>query len=149
RAAAPLPPLACRIYRPCPNHPAVAPSERTVPMPTPLLRHLASPLLVLLLDTAPLAAQEANRNVRFGLPAPANADPESKEAYLIERPQYVLSFNAKKLTPNWVCWQLRKEDIGSEARGPFGPDHKLPERLRVVSGDYNGTGFDRGHMCPA
>jgi endonuclease G len=111
---------------------------------------LTPPLLVLLLAASPAAAQEANRNVRFGMPAPAQADPESREAYLIARDQYVLSYNAKTKTPNWVCWQLRKEDIGSEARGPFGPDSRLPKNFpHVVSGDYNATGFDRGHMCPA
>jgi hypothetical protein len=48
------------------------------------------PVLALIL-ALPLAAQEArepnNRNVRFGLPAPA--DQKDREAYLIERPQYV------------------------------------------------------------
>jgi endonuclease G len=84
------------------------------------------------------------------MPAQAKADPEGREAYLITRDQYVLSYNAKKLAPNWVCWQLRKEDIGSEARGPFGPDDRLPKNFpHVTSGDYDGSGFDRGHMCPA
>jgi hypothetical protein len=35
-----------------------------------VLARLATPLLALLV-AAPLAAQEANRNVRFGLPGPA------------------------------------------------------------------------------
>jgi endonuclease G len=57
----------------------------------PALKRSAAPLLALLL-AAPLATQEANRNVRFGLPGPAKAEPSSREAYLIARPQYVLSF---------------------------------------------------------
>ena len=73
-------------------------------MPTPLSQHLVPPLFVLLLAAAPPGAQEANRNVRFGMPAPDKADPESREAYLIARPQYVLSYNARTKTPNWVCW---------------------------------------------
>ena len=36
----------------------------------PAPKRLAAPLMALLL-AAPLAAQEANRNVRFGLPGPA------------------------------------------------------------------------------
>jgi endonuclease G len=119
-------------------------------MPTPLFKRFVPPLLVLLLAAAPLGAQEANRNVRFGMPAPASTDPKNREAYLIERPQYVLSYNAKKLTPNWACWQLRKEDIGSAARGPFVPDPLLPKSFpHVTSHDYNGAGLDRGHLCPA
>ena len=43
----------------------------------------------------------------------AKADPASKEAYLIERPQYVMSYNDKKKTVNWVCWQLVKKDVGN------------------------------------
>src|SRR5947208_745957 len=110
-------------------------------------------LLALLLAASPPAAQEpaANPNIRFGMPAVAKADPQSREAYLIDRPQYVLSYNAKTRTPNWVSWRLRKEDIGNAARGAFQPDPLLPKGViaRVTSRDYVGSGFDRGHMCPA
>jgi len=41
------------------------------------LRRLA-PLLALALAAAPLAAQERNQNVRFGLPGPAKADAPTK-----------------------------------------------------------------------
>jgi endonuclease G len=116
------------------------------------LKCLLPALLALLLTTAPPAAQQPaeNPNIRFGMPAPAKADPKSREAYLIERPQYVLSYNARTLTPNWVAWRLRKEDIGQAARAPFQPDPGLPRNFpHVVSGVYTGSGFDRGHMCPA
>jgi endonuclease G len=54
-----------------------------------------------LLLALPLPAQqkESNPNVRFGLPA--KADQKDRDAYLIERPQYVLSYNASTRTPNW------------------------------------------------
>src|SRR6478735_2877977 len=81
-----------------------------------LHRHLILPLLALFLAASALSAEEPNRNVRFGLPSPAKADPKQREDYLIERPQYVLSYNAKTRTPNWVSWELRKEDIGKAAR---------------------------------
>jgi endonuclease G len=87
-------------------------------MPTPATRS-AIPLLALLLAAAPPAALEPNRNVRFGMPSPAKAYPRQREDYLIERPQSVLSYDDTKRTANWVCWQLRAEDIGSAARGPF------------------------------
>jgi endonuclease G len=111
------------------------------------------PVLALLLAFSSPQAQEKeqNRNIRFGMPAPAKADPDSREAFLIARPQYVLSYNAKTRTPNWVCWQLRQEDIGNTARSAFEPDPALPKGViaRVTSKDYSGGGFDRGHMCPA
>ncbi len=96
--------------------------------------------------------QDGNPNVPLGMPAPATADPvASREAFLIARPQYVLSYNAKTRTSNWVCWRLRKEDIGTAARSPFEPDPALPKGViaRVNSHDFDGSGFDRGHMCPA
>src|SRR5262249_54399410 len=118
-------------------------------MPKPAPR-FAVPLLALLLAAAPPAAQEANRNVRFGMPSPAKADPKQREDYLVVRPQYVLSCNAEKRTANWVCWQLRAEAIGTAARGPFAPDPLLPRGFaRVTSHVYDGSGFDRGHLCPA
>jgi endonuclease G, mitochondrial len=92
----------------------------------------------------------ANRNVRFGMPGEAKADPASKDAYLMERPQYVLSYNDSKKIPNWVCWNLNKSDIGTTPRSSFVQDPDLPAGFyRVKHGDYTGFGFDRGHLCPA
>jgi endonuclease G len=114
------------------------------------MRRVLPSILLLLLAVVPATSQEAN--VRFGMPAPAKADPVfSREAFLISRPQYVLSYNAKTRTPNWVCWRLRADDIGNSPRAPFEPDPALPEGIiaRVKSHDYDRSGFDRGHMCPA
>jgi endonuclease G len=93
----------------------------------------------------------ANRNVRYGMPAPATADPTNRNAYLLDRPQYVLSYNDSKRTANWVCWNVNKGDIGKVKRpASFEPDPDLPGGFhRVKHGDYTGFGFDRGHMCPS
>jgi endonuclease G len=62
----------------------------------------------------------------------------------------VLSYNAETQTPNWVCWRLRAADIGDVPRQPFEPDPDLPRGFaRVTAHDYDGSGFDRGHICPA
>jgi endonuclease G len=105
-------------------------------------------------DKAQAPAREVgkeNPNVRFGLPATVKADPKSREAFLIERAQYVLSYNTKTRTPNWVCWRLCKVDIGKAARAAFESDPALPKGViaRVNSRDFSKGGFDRGHMCPA
>ena len=90
----------------------------------------------------------ANRNARYGLPGEATDDPASKEAFLIERAQYVLSYNDKRKTANWVCWHLVARDIGKTARGAFAPDKELPKGFaHVTPANYTGSGFDRGHMC--
>ena len=118
------------------------------------LRHLVLLLLASLAAT-PAPAQPpkplANRNVRYGMPGEAKADPEaSRDAYLIERPQYVMSYNEKRHSANWVCWHLTKTDIGNTARGAFEEDPELPKAFkRVQHGTYSGSGFDRGHLCPS
>jgi endonuclease G len=115
------------------------------------LERLALVSAVLL--AAPLLAEPAGApdpNVRFDLPAPAKADPGDREAYLIERPQYRLSYNAKLRRPNWVSWLLRGQDLGHAQRGAFQPDTLLPRNFpHVPSAAHSGGGFDRGHMCPA
>src|SRR5438067_2278590 len=65
---------------------------------------------------APAVAELANPNVRFGFPAAAQKDPSSRKAYLMERPQYTLSYNGETRDPNWVCWRLRLADIGNTPR---------------------------------
>jgi endonuclease G len=113
---------------------------------------LSLAILLVFQIAEPILTQAPNPNVRFGMPAPAKPDAESsREAFLISRPQSVLSYNAKTRTPNWVCWRLRRGDIGNAPRSPFEPDPALPRGViaRVTSHDYDGSGFDRGHMCPA
>ncbi len=118
-------------------------------MPCPV-KPLFLSLTALFLAYPSLSAQEHNRNVRFGMPSLAKADPERREDYLITRPRYVLSYNDRKRTCNWVSWCLRRDDIGSAERGPFEPDPLLPRGFaHVTSHVYDGSGFDRGHMCPA
>jgi endonuclease G len=85
------------------------------------------------------------------MPGEAKADPDKgREAYLIERPQYVLSYNDKRKTANWVAWQLVAKDVGRASRGEFQEDPDLPKGFdRVPFQAYTGSGFDRGHLCPA
>jgi endonuclease G len=127
---------------------------------SPLLRFLALPCLALLLGCTPDLApppnlaiavhEEGGPNTRFGLPSLASSNPSHRDDFLIERPQYVVSYNAKTRGPNWVSWRLRRSDIGDAARAVFQPDTMLPAGFaKVTSHAYDGSGFDRGHMCPA
>ncbi|NEP80635.1 MAG: DNA/RNA non-specific endonuclease [Okeania sp. SIO3C4] len=49
-----------------------------------------------------------SNSLRFGNPTDArNYTPEGyKNNYLIEKPQYTVSFNKTRNTPNWVSWEL-------------------------------------------
>jgi len=93
----------------------------------------------------------ANRNIRFGMPAEAKADAAHRDAFLIDRPQFVLSYNDSKRTANWVSWNLNKHDIGPKNRvSGFHPDPDLPPSFRrVKDAEYKKIGFDRGHICPS
>jgi endonuclease G len=84
---------------------------------------------------------------------PSNATPNTanENNYLMEKPQYSLSYNRSKGTANWVAWRLDSSWLGSTPRqDDFRPDTSLPLGwYQVQSSDYTGTGWDRGHMCPS
>jgi DNA/RNA endonuclease G (NUC1) len=108
-----------------------------------LLRRATLLTLALLPAAAPPIAEQPDPNAPFGLPSPAKADPSRREDDLSARPQYVLSYNARKRTPNWVCWKLKQADIGPAPRGRFVADPDLPAGMaKVTSGAYTRTGFD-------
>jgi endonuclease G, mitochondrial len=116
-----------------------------------LHRSFAAAAFALVVLVAPSAAQEKNRNIRFGAPKKIEPfDDPKREDFVITRDEYVLSYNGRKNIPNWVSWNLVKSDIGTASRGAFESDPALPKRFdRVVLDTYTGTGFDRGHMCPS
>ena len=89
-----------------------------------------------------------NINLLMGNPSNATANPNNSENYLIDRPQYSLSYSKKKGIPNWVAWELNSTWLGDAHRvGNFAPDDALPpDWERVKPADYTGSGFDRGHM---
>jgi endonuclease G, mitochondrial len=92
-----------------------------------------------------------NRNLLLGNPSGAVHDPSQPTNYLIERPQYVLSYNRDHGIPNWVSWQITQRDLGDAKRSnTFVSDTTLPAGwYRVTMDDYTGSGYDRGHMCPS
>src|SRR5215212_7740437 len=68
-----------------------------------------------------------NRNLLLGNPSGAVHDPSQPTNYLIERPQYVLSYNRDHGIPNWVSWQLTQRDLGDTKRSnTFVSDTTLP-----------------------
>ncbi|MEG4048427.1 DNA/RNA non-specific endonuclease [Microcoleus sp. Pol17_C1] len=67
------------------------------------------------------------------------------------KPQFVLSYNSKTKTANWVSWQLNRSWIGAADRQDnFRPDDALPAAwYKVRPNDYTGSGYDRGHIAPS
>ena len=65
------------------------------------------------------------------------------------KPQYVLSYNNKTHTANWVSWHLNRSWIGTADRQEnFRPDDALPAGwYKVRPTDYTVRGYDRGHIA--
>lgn len=89
-------------------------------------------------------------HMTFGNPSGATPSIWAPNNYLMEKPEFALSYNRDRGTPNWVSWHLADEWIGSLARvDTFRPDPAVPaDWYRVLHTDYFGSGFDRGHMVP-
>lgn len=83
------------------------------------------------------------------LGTPVDSDPS--DDYLMTKNGYALSYNNVKHVPNWTAWRLRSSDLGSlTRRDAFAADRTLPSGFyAVVSKDYKGSGYTRGHMCPS
>src|SRR5947209_7201230 len=100
---------------------------------------------------APTRAEEENEHLVMGNPSGATADKGKPDNYLVKKRQYALSYNNSAGTANWASWHLGKKWRGDiHRKDPFAPDTSLPEGFLVVRpNDYRGSGFDRGHLCPA
>ena len=88
---------------------------------------------------------------QLGNPSGATAVASATTNYLITRPQYALAYNNTTREPNWVSWNLTTADTGSSGRSDnFFQDTTLPAGFyQVLTTDYSGSGYDRGHMCPS
>ncbi len=97
---------------------------------------------------APLPNEDA---LIFGNPSNATGDVANENNYLMQKPQYSLSYNRSKATPNWTAWRLDSSWVGSVGRqDDFRPDTTLPAGwYQVLPEDYAEPVYDRGHMCPS
>jgi endonuclease G len=101
-------------------------------------------------DTTGGQRDDANTNAALGNPSGATGDVANANNYLIEREQYVLSYNRDGGIPNWVSWHLSAADFGDVERSEFQPDTTLPAGwYQVRPSDYTNSGYDRGHMAPS
>ena len=90
-------------------------------------------------------------SVHLTLGNPSGASTNTPDNYLLEKPQYALSYNNSQRLPNWSSWQLNASWLGNmPRRNDFRPDDTLPQGWhRVTPAEYNGSSFDRGHMTPS
>lgn len=87
----------------------------------------------------------------LGNPSNAGSDPNNRVKYLIQRAQYALDYSDTLREPNWVAWNLTTGDVGGAGRSnDFFVDTTLPATFTpVLTTAYQGSGYDRGHMCPS
>ena len=83
-------------------------------------------------------------HLEFGTPE----DATPADDYLLEHPQFALSYNDARGGPNWVSWNLNASHRGSQSRcNCFSNDQSLPASFyKVTDFDYRNGGYDRGHM---
>ena len=110
-------------------------------------------LLLLLVSYISRSKSSAADSVEV-LPAAKYEIPVSRgegPAVCLERMGYTVSFNPETNIPNWVAWELNAEKlIERESRSDrFLPDPDIDESRAITTDEYKGSGWDRGHMCPA
>ncbi len=76
--------------------------------------------------------------------------PTTNRGYLIQHTYFTLSYSEANRQAEWVAYTLTPASInGPQARtDDFRIDPKVKNNP-VGSGDYSGSGYDRGHLCPA
>jgi len=99
----------------------------------------------------PTPTPSTSVHLTMGNPSGATTNTGVPTNYLMEKPQYALSYHRDNGRPNWVAWHLDPSWLGSTPRqDDFRADTTLPAGwYRVTGSDYSGSGYDRGHMCPS
>lgn len=105
-----------------------------------------NPVFTLLHDsttTSTITNISASDHLKYGTP--------STTGTMITRIGYVLLHDNTKKEPLWVSYELTSDRLNGPATRTdnYKADPLLPSGSRAELSDYSGSGYDRGHMCPA
>ena len=92
-------------------------------------------------------AQHITNEVYTYIPLPL----KNKSEQILFRKGYIVSYNKDWKVPNWVAWHLTKEHtlgVNSRSGNAWHEDIDVPYPRATIL-DYKGSGWSRGHMCPA
>jgi endonuclease G len=92
-----------------------------------------------------------NDNMLMGNPSNATPSVLTPNNFFMNKGYYVLCYNKDEGKTSWASWHLYNNDLGSAPRqNDYRPDTELPAIwYRADNASYNGSGFDRGHVCPS
>lgn len=71
---------------------------------------------------------------------------------IIKREGYILAYDGRMRNAHWVYHKLTDIDLKKTTTRDlcdFQEDPLIPKQIRVTKSDYQNTGYDRGHLCPA
>lgn len=91
--------------------------------------------------------QKKITKIDIDIPLPLKNTPEQ----ILYRNYYVTSYNKDTRMPNWVAWHLSPNHTEGQVKRPGNAWHEDTEvpTPRATAADYKGSGWTRGHMCPA
>ena len=76
--------------------------------------------------------------------------PESTTGAVVEHSYYTLSYNEPFEQAEWVAYVLKKEQLTQDQRErPFFIEDPKVKTKSADWRNYRGSGYDRGHLCPA
>jgi len=70
----------------------------------------------------------------------------------IEREGHLLAYDGRTRNAHWVYHRLTQETVEekiSRKSSDFHEDPLIPSLIRATKSDYQNSGYDRGHLCPA
>lgn len=74
----------------------------------------------------------------------------TKTSQIIEHTGYTVSYNSETKIPDWVAYELvREETKGTEKRSNKFKSDPASRYLCATDADYYKSGYDKGHMAPA